>query len=247
MGRAPGAPGQAEQDPHAAGAALPPGLFEPSFDHLSHALAHEEPFLPVPPGTETEYPRQRLGTLVPQGFTQEEFAVVRRLVEIILGEDLKRSSEKPAEGAPASIYDEVAEWIDLVVASAPGIRKLARSLPAEQRALAVAYFGSGEPVRHLETFECERVCHEGIAWLGEESQRHFAKGFLDVNPAGQVELVRPSATCDRISPLFTRAHGCSISSSGGHPRVLHLACRPARARLQRKHLLQQTPGMRPYA
>ena len=190
MGRAPGAPGQAEQDPHAAGAALPPGLFEPSFDHLSHALAHEEPFLPVPPGTETEYPRQRLGTLVPQGFTQEEFAVVRRLVEIILGEDLKRSSEKPAEGAPASIYDEVAEWIGLVVASAPGIRKLARSLPAEQRALAVAYFGSEQPVRHLETFEPERVCHEGIAWLGEESQRHFAKGFLEVNPAGQVELVR---------------------------------------------------------
>jgi len=63
-------------------------------------------------------------------------------------------------------------------------------LPAEQRALAVAYFGSEQPVRHLETFEPERVCHEGIAWLGEESQRHFAKGFLEVNPAGQVELVR---------------------------------------------------------
>lgn len=186
----PGAPGQAQQDPHAAGAALPPGLFEPSFEHLSHALANEAAFLPVPLGTQTEYLRARSGPFLPQAFTQEEFVVVRRMVEIILGDDLKNSSEKPPPGAPASIYDEVAKWIDLVVASAPGIRKLARSLPADQRALTVAYFGNEEAVRHLETFEPERVCHEGIAWLGEESQRRLAKGFLDADPAGQIELVR---------------------------------------------------------
>jgi hypothetical protein len=186
----PGASRQGLQDPHAAGAVLPPGLYEPSFDHLSHALASEDSFFPVRLGTETEYVRPRSGPFLPQASAPEDFSVVRRLVEIILGDDLRNSVEKPPPGAPASIYDEVAEWIDLVVASAPGIRKLAQSLPAEQRALTVAYFGSEEPVRHLETFEPERVCHEGIAWLGEESHRRFAKGFLDAEPGRQFELVQ---------------------------------------------------------
>jgi len=131
-----------------------------------------------------------LGPFAPQGFAQEEFAVVRRLVEIILGEDLKNSSEKPAVGAPASIYDEVAEWVDLVVASAPGTRTLALNLPADQRALAVAFFGGEESARYLESFEPERVCREGLVWLGEESQRRFAKSFLDVDARGQAGLVQ---------------------------------------------------------
>jgi hypothetical protein len=97
-----GAPGQAQQDAHEVGAALPPGLYRPSFDHLAHALASEDPFLPIPRGTETEYLRPRSGPFIPQAFAQEEFPVVRQLVEIILGEDLKNSSEKPAYGAPAS-------------------------------------------------------------------------------------------------------------------------------------------------
>jgi len=162
--------GRAGQESYAVGVPLPPGLYLPSMDHLSHALASEDRLLPIPPGTETDY--------------------VRRLVEIILGENKEDSSEKPALGAPASIYDEVAEWIGLVAASAPGIRTLARKLPADQRALAVAYFGSEEPVSNLETFEPERVCREGLAWLGEESQRRFGKGFLDADPAGQMELVQ---------------------------------------------------------
>src|SRR5208282_2014047 len=135
----PVAPGQAQQDPQVARASLPPGLYQPSFDHLAHALASEDPFLPVPFGTQTEYLRPRSGPFLPQAFSQEEYSIVRRLMEIILGEDLTNSSEKPLPGAPATIYDEVAEWIDLVVASAPGMRKLARSLPADQRALTVAY------------------------------------------------------------------------------------------------------------
>ena len=185
-----GVPGQAQQELHTASAPLPSGLYQPSLDHLSHALAGNGAFLKIPPGTETEYVRPGLGQFVPRAFSREEFAIVRRLVEIILGGDLKNTSEKPALGAPASIYDEVAEWIDLVVASAPGTRALARDLPADQRALAVAFFGSEEPVRYLESFEPERVCHEGFAWLGEESQRRFAKGFLDVEASGQAELLQ---------------------------------------------------------
>jgi hypothetical protein len=186
-----GAPGQAGREPQGIGAALPPGLYRPSLDHLTHALASDDPFLPIPPDAATEYVRPRSGPFVPQAFAQEEFAIVRRLVEIILGEDLKKSSDKAAApGVPASIYDEVAEWIDLVVATAPRVRSLARNLPADERALAVAYFGSEEPVQELETFEPERVCREGFAWIGEESLRRFGKGFADAAGAEQVEIVK---------------------------------------------------------
>jgi len=185
-----GAPGQAQQESHTARRPLPAGLYKPSLDHLSHALDSKGTFLPIPLGAETEYVQPRLGPFLPQGFTPEEFSVIRRLVEIILGEDLKSSAVGSALGTPDNIYDEIAEWIDLVVASAPGTRTLARSLLADQRALAVAVFGSEEPVRYLESFEPERVCHEGFTWLSEESQRRFAKRFLDVDASGQHELVQ---------------------------------------------------------
>lgn len=185
-----GAAALAQHQSNSAGGLLPPGLYQPSIDHLSHVLGTKEGFFPIPPGSETEYVRSRSGPFVPQAFGQEEFAVVRRLVEIILGEDLKNSPDKPVVGAPAGIYDEVAEWIDLVVALAPRTRALALNLPADQRALAVAFFGGEEPVRYLESFEPERVCREGLAWLGQESQRRFAKRFIDLDPSGQVELVQ---------------------------------------------------------
>ncbi|PYU54385.1 MAG: hypothetical protein DMG56_27050 [Acidobacteria bacterium] len=169
---------------------LPPGLYRPSLDHLTDALSSDGPFVSAQPGARTEYVRPRSGPFVPQAFAPNEYAVVRRLVEIILGEDLKNSSAKPAVGAPASIYDEVAGWIDLVVSSAPAVRKLARNLPADQRSLAVAYFGNEEPVLQVETFEPERICRDGLAWLGEESRRRFAKGFLDVDASSQTELVQ---------------------------------------------------------
>ncbi len=181
---------EASDAAQAAGAPLPPGLYWPSADHLTHALTGDDAFLPIPPGAETEYVQPRSGPFVPQAFSPEEFAVVRRLVEIILGEDLKELPERPAAGAPATIYDEVAGWIDLIVAAAPGVRRAAKNLSREQRALAVAYFGSEEPVRELETYEPERVSREGLAWLGEESQRRFVKDFLRVDPAVQLELVQ---------------------------------------------------------
>jgi len=185
-----GVPEEAVQEAHAFRVPLPPGLYRPSLDHLADALASDGPFVSAQPGAQTEYVRPRSGPFVPQAFAPNEYAVLRRLVEIILGEDLKDSSAKPAVGAPANIYDEVAEWIDLVVSSAPAVRKLARNLTGDQRALAVAYFGNEEPVLHLETFEPERICRDGLAWLGEESQRRFAKGFLDVDASSQTELVQ---------------------------------------------------------
>ena len=181
-----GAPGEAEAQAPGTGP-LPPGRYAPSLDHMTHALTRDDPFYPIPPGAETEYVRPRSGPFVPQALRREDFPVIRRLVEIILGDDLK--TEKPVPGAPASIYDEVAEWIDLVVASAPAVRAQARNLPADQRAVAAGFFGSEEPLRKLETFEPEKVCREGLAWLGEESRRRFAKSFLDAGTTEQIELV----------------------------------------------------------
>ncbi|HKW64020.1 MAG TPA: gluconate 2-dehydrogenase subunit 3 family protein [Candidatus Acidoferrum sp.] len=181
---------KALQKHRAADAALPNGLYAPSFDHLSHMLSNESAFLLVPPGCETEYVRPRVVPFEPSGFSAADFPVVRRLTEIILGDDLKSSQDKPERGGSASICDEVAEWIDLVVATAPKTRELARNLTAEHRALAVAYFGSEEPVRELETFEPERICREGLAWLEEESQRRFTKSFLDAGSTAQVEIVQ---------------------------------------------------------
>ena len=181
---------KALQEHQAPNAALPAGLYAPSFDHLSHVLSNESAFLPLPTGSETEYVRPRTGPFEAQAFAPAEFAVIRRLSEVILGQDLKSSQDKLERGAPSNIYDEVAEWIDLVVASAPKTRELARNLTEEQRALAVAYFGSEEPVREVEIFEPERICREGLTWLEEESQRRFKNVFQDAGSAEQVELVQ---------------------------------------------------------
>jgi Gluconate 2-dehydrogenase subunit 3 len=166
-------------------APLPPGLYSPSVDHLTHALNSEDPFVAAPAGTETEYCKRRSGAYDPQAFTPREFQVVRRLVELILGDDLKTSAQ-----AHGGIYDEVAEWVDLVVRSAPQVREAARSLSSGHRSLAVAYFGTEEPVRELETFEPERVCREGLGWLDEESNRRYGKAFLETESGDQAALLQ---------------------------------------------------------
>jgi Gluconate 2-dehydrogenase subunit 3 len=169
-------------------APLPLGLYQPSFDHLRHVLMRDDSFVTIPAGAQTEYVRPRLGPFHPQFFSPEEFETIRRLVKIILGEDLKTSGPKSPPGGPTGIYDEVAEWIDLVAASAPDVRKLATEIPTEQRALAVAYFGGEEPVRELETFEPERTLREGLAWLSQASQQRFKKAFLHLTRGEQLLL-----------------------------------------------------------
>lgn len=181
-----GIPGEAFQGLHARAASLPPGLYQPSLDHLNHALGSEGPFVPIPPGAETEYVRPRPEPFAPQGLTAGQFRVVSRLVEVILGKDLEPQPEAAGAGGA---HEEVARWIDLVVACGPGTRTAARKLTPQERALAVAYFGSEEPVVALETFEPERICEEGLRWLDEESNRRFAKPFLAAGAPDQLALV----------------------------------------------------------
>ena len=183
-----GIPGLPAQD--FSSAALPPGLFQPSLDHLNHAMAAEGGFFPAPAGSETEYFRPRSGPFSPLALSAEEFRLVQRLMEILLGEVIAKAAEPGMSSPHPNIYEEVAEWIDLVVAGAAGTRAAAQKLTPEHRALAVAYFGNEEPIRRLEAFEPERVCKEGFSWLAQESQRHYAKDFLAAEPAAQIELVR---------------------------------------------------------
>ena len=208
-----GVPGEAQTPEHIAAAALPPGLYAPSIDHVTHALNCDGAFFPIPLGAETEYLRPRSGPYSPKSFSPQEFHVIRRLVEIILGEDLKAPAKPPVPGAPATIYDEIAEWIDLVVANAPHVRVAAQKLTPEQRALAVAYFSSEEQVRELETFEPEAVCRVGLAWLDAEVHNRFAIPFLDVQPDRQIEVV--SAMSDvRTAPQSDPRNDASVAHDG---------------------------------
>jgi len=184
-----GIPGEVLQTDPVSAAALPPGLYMPSMDHVTHALNSAGPFFPIPPGAETEFVRARSGPYIPQAFSPEEFRTVCRMVEILLGEFSAVASVQHVEGAAQSIYDEVAEWIDLVVSSGARVRSAARNLTVEQRALAVAYFTSEEPVRKLEVYEPERICQEGLAWLDRESRRRTGQSFSTASVAVQFDLV----------------------------------------------------------
>jgi len=201
-----GAPSQAQLESHAAITSLPAGLYRPSLDHLSHALDSKGTFLPIPPGAETEYVQPRLGPFVPQGFTPEEFSVIRRLVEIILGEDLKSSAEGSALGAPDSIYDEIAEWIDLLVASAPGTRKLARS-GCLQSPLSAA------KNRYVIWSRSSPNGCAATGSLGSAKNRSGVSPSVSSmwTPAANTSSFTPSATPDRIGLRLMQARACSIS------------------------------------
>ncbi|MFB3920641.1 MAG: gluconate 2-dehydrogenase subunit 3 family protein [Terriglobia bacterium] len=160
-------------------AALPPGLYLPSNDHLTHALTSDERFRSVPPGSETDYVRPRTGPFVPQFFSAEQFPIVRRLVELFLGDS--------PQGA--STVDEVAEWIDLIVFNAEPVCEAVRRLSPEHRAVADHYHGP-EAMRRLETSDPQKVWREGLEWLAAESQRRFGMLFLTLTQDEQLDLLR---------------------------------------------------------
>jgi len=128
-----GAVSAAEKQP------LPAGLYEPSLQHMAHALK----VATAPPA----------GPPIPQYFGAEDFALIRTLVARILGEEVSDP-----------IVLEVAAWIDLVAGRAAETRAAARSLSAALRRLAVDYYGE-QTVRELESEEPEALCHAGLAAL----------------------------------------------------------------------------------
>lgn len=140
-------------------AELPPGVYEPSRDHLGHALAGH----PVAPGGDTELVQIRTGTFQPAFFDPNQYRQLLQLTAIILGET-----------PDAAIVHEIAEWIDLTVSDAAAIQAAARALSPPHRTLAIHFYGA-EAVHKLEEFDAQKLVRDGFAWI-------------NANPLSQVEM-----------------------------------------------------------
>jgi hypothetical protein len=188
----------AAASPHA-DVVLPPGLYEPSNDHLSHALSSDERFHHVPPGSATDYVRPRSrGPFQPAFLTPQEFQVVRRVVELIIGDGAmsgtaSRSRADPIDVGSASrsgqVADEVAEWIDLRLSQVPAIREAAGQLAPDHRALAAAFYGSNR-VEEPEADDSQKTCRGGLRWLEQQSQQRHQEPFLSIDQGQQLELLK---------------------------------------------------------
>jgi hypothetical protein len=182
-------------------------LYEPSNDHLSHALAHDGQFHSIPPGSETDYVRPRRGApFEPQFFSAPEFKIVRRMVELMLGEAGETSSTTSDEKkAGASTVDEIAEWLDLTVSRAAAVREAARRLAPEHRVLAVHHYGAAA-VEAVEKSDPQKICRDGLAWLGQNSK---GRNFLGSSEERQLQLLerigdaRPDTTQQSAGTRFS--------------------------------------------
>lgn len=132
-------------------AELPPGVYEPSRDHLGHALAGH----PMASGGETELVQVRTGTFQPAFFQPHQYRSIVQLVAVILG-----------EAPDAAIVREIAEWLDLTIFESAAVRAAARALSPLHRTLAIHYYGA-QSVRKLEEFDAQTVVREGLEWLNK--------------------------------------------------------------------------------
>jgi hypothetical protein len=125
----------------AEGVKLPPGLYEPSVDHLAHVLK------PAPNEAQPS---------APLFFEPAEYRQLQDLAARMLGEE---------PGTPP--LPEITAWIDLMVHDAAEVRGAARSLSPEHRALAVGFYGEAA-VRELETLDVQEISRAGLARLNAE-------------------------------------------------------------------------------
>ena len=128
-------------------AELPPGVYEPSRDHLSHALAGHG----LDAGSETELVQVRTAFFKPN-----DYRAIMQLTALLLGET-----------PDAQIVSEVAIWIDLTVGESATVRKAALALAPGHRTLAVHYYGA-KAVQELEELDPQTICREGLAWFARE-------------------------------------------------------------------------------
>ena len=161
---------------------LPPGLYDPSLDHMTHVLESDGRFFHAPAGSETDFLRPPSGPFEPQFFSPPDFAVVKRLVALFLG-------EPDTNGELASTTVEISEWIDLEVYNSAAVREAALNLSPEHRALAIAYYGKDE-VTALETRDPQKIWREGLEWISTESSRRWGTAFLGAPPASQAEVLK---------------------------------------------------------
>jgi hypothetical protein len=149
-------------------AELPPGVYEPSRDHLSHALAGHS----LDAGSETELVQVRSKFFKPD---EDPFIVI--FTAALLG-------EKP----DSPVVREVADWIDLTVDESSAVRKAALALAPAHRTLAVHYYGA-KSVQELEELDPQAICREGLAWFksGNQGESIAIEAISDDRPQPQVE------------------------------------------------------------
>jgi hypothetical protein len=160
---------------------LPPGLYSASEDHMTHALASDGRFYPLPAGSETDFVRPPSGPFQPRFFSPADFQAVKCLVATVLDE-----SETSREMGPT--ISEISQWIDLEVFNSAAVREAALNLSTQHRALAVAYHGE-QAVTALETHEPQKIWRDGLEWISAESNRRWGKAFVNAPPASQSEIL----------------------------------------------------------
>ena len=153
---------------------LPPGVYEPSREHLGQALAGH----PMAAGGETELVQVRAATFQPAFFSRGQYQTIVRLAGLMLGE---------AETAP--VVSEVAGWIDLTLSDAGAVRAAARALSPAYRSVAIRFYGAA-PVRELEEIDAPKVARDGLTWLDEESQRSHGQSFAALNEPEQIAILK---------------------------------------------------------
>lgn len=171
-------------------AALPPGLYAPSLNHLAHALK-----------AANARPLQAYRT---QFFTADEAALMRRVIAVLLG-DIQN---------PAEVIAGIVNWIDLTLAESAGVRAAARSLSPAERALAVAYSGA-DVVRARETEDPARTAREGLRALaavpGVENDAVLVEAFRSAaehtTPTGPVDVFYLWARQNALDGYYTSREG----------------------------------------
>jgi hypothetical protein len=170
-----------------AAAGLPPGLYQPSVEHLTHVLAARQAPL-VPRGAETDFAVSLRGPFQPLFFSHHETDVVTRFVGILLGSvDTRALSETIA-------------WLDLRLQRDAGVRHAARTLDPLHRALAVAYYGEARVVE-LETVDWQAIVRTGLNLLEQHSRERFGRDFLGLAATAQTDLVSEISRMPAESPL----------------------------------------------
>jgi hypothetical protein len=155
---------------------LPPGLYDASPEHLVHALSSGGKKWSPPAGSETDYVQPGALPFQPQFFSPEEFKVVTRFVEILLG-----------KVDPAAL-SQATQWFDLWLRSAAGVRAAAHHLDPLHRILAVAVNGE-QSVRDLETADPQAAARAGLKALREISRKTYGQDFLQLTEPQQIELL----------------------------------------------------------
>lgn len=163
---------------------LPPGLYEPMTDHLGHALESADRFHPVPLGSPTDYVQPSAGPFNPLFFSDPEFAVIRRLTELLLGEETAEGNDKQN-----GVVEEVAQWIDLTVFSSAGTRQAALGVGPSALAVMAAYHGPGV-IQALQTLDEQKAYRDGLAWLENASKSHGNAQFLGLSPEDQKGILK---------------------------------------------------------